>query len=142
MIIYDKHIASSFSAVSEAVHEIDTRITLICDLMQQSTLFKINFMLREMLNNAVEHGNHFDEDKKVHCVVAFEEHFMYFYITDEGSGIDLTCNPYHEECEITLSNRNRGYATVKELNFDVHIEGNRVSVSLDLSQEGGLCKKK
>ncbi len=135
MVIYDDTIQSTFDAVNSAVNQIDERITKYCKRVSSSTLFKINFMLREMLNNAVEHGNHFDIDKCVHCRVEVFDYYMYFYITDEGSGVDLTCDPRNEECEITLSTRTRGLATVRKLNFSVVIDKNTVTISLDLRQE-------
>ncbi len=135
MVIYDDTIQSTFDAVNSAVNQIDERITKYCKRVSSSTLFKINFMLREILNNAVEHGNHFDSEKVVHCRVEAFDYCLYFYITDEGSGVDLTCDPRNQECEITLSTRTRGLATVRKLNFSVVIDKNTVTISLDLRQE-------
>ncbi len=135
MVIYENTIQSTFDAVNTAVNQIDERITHYCTCVNASTLFKINFMLREILNNAVEHGNHFDADKSIHCRVEAFDYYMYFYITDEGSGVDLTCDPRNEECEITLATRTRGLATVRKLNFSVVINKNTVTISLDLRQE-------
>lgn len=141
MILYDEKIESSFDAVVDAVHEIDARIALFCHLIDSATLFKINFMLREILNNAVEHGNHFDSEKKVHCQVKVEQSRLFFVIIDQGSGIDLSCNPFTEDCVVQIAHRKRGYATIKELDFEVAIDGNKVTVILDLTEEAKLCKK-
>ncbi len=135
MVIYDNTIQSTFDAVNMAVNQIDQRITRHCSHVKPRTLFKINFMLREILNNAVEHGNHFESNKRVHCRVEVYDYYMYFYIRDEGSGVDLTCQPRNRECEITLATRTRGLATVRKLDFAVVIDQNMVTISLDLRQE-------
>ncbi len=135
MVIYDNNIQSTFDAVNLAVNQIDQRIMRHCSHVKQHTLFKINFMLREMLNNAVEHGNHFEPNKRVHCRVEVYDYYMYFYISDEGSGVDLTCQPRNSECEITLATRTRGLATVRKLDFAVVVDKNTVTISLDLRQE-------
>ncbi len=135
MVIYENSIPSTFQAVDMAVNQIDARITRHCSRVVPATLFKINFMLREMLNNAVEHGNRFAVDKRVHCRVEAFDYYMYFYITDEGGGVDLTCDPRNRECEITLATRTRGLATVRQLDFAVVVDKNTVTISLDLRQE-------
>ncbi len=133
-LLYDGEVASTFEAVDQIVKQIDQNIALYCERIDASTLFKINFMLREMLNNAVEHGNHFDADKKVQCRIEAIDDYIYFHITDQGSGVDLTCDPRSEECQFKLETRRRGLATVRKLNFDVVVNGNTVTVSFDLRQ--------
>ncbi len=135
MVIYEDTIQSSFADVNRAVKQIDGRIMRHCRQVDDATLFKINFMLREILNNAVEHGNHFDMGKRVHCRVEAFDYYIYFYISDEGSGVDLTCQPRNSECEINLTTRTRGLATVRQLDFAVVIDKNKVTISLDLRQE-------
>ncbi len=133
-ILYDGEVASTFEAVDQIVRQIDQNIVQHCDRIGASTLFKINFMLREILNNAVEHGNHFDVDKTVHCRVEADREHVFFHITDQGSGVDLTCDPRSEECEFRLETRRRGLATVRKLNFDVVVNGNTVTIAFDLRQ--------
>ncbi len=130
MVIYDDHILTSFDAVDHTVRVAQEAIAAHCPNFDGSTLFKINFMLREMLNNAVEHGNKFDENKNIHCKIESLDDRIVFHITDEGEGIVLKDGCIGGTCLENKSDRNRGFATVKQLDFNVDIHGNTVSLSL------------
>ncbi len=125
---------STFEAVDKAVKKSSKTLSAIDYLkLDDSTIFKIDFMLREMLNNAVEHGNHFDKDKIVSLRISFFDQFLIFDISDQGEGIDFCEDFFSERCQITKADRNRGFATIQKLNFHVLIKDNTVSISLDLS---------
>lgn len=134
MRIYSGTIASSFQDVNFMVLDIIEVLKTKCKLEQKDLLFKISFMLREVLNNAVEHGNHFHETKRVQCFVDYESPVLSFLIKDEGEGINLAMQPFDGHQDYTLRERHRGYALIQELNFLVDIKGNEVSVSLNLDQ--------
>lgn len=139
MRIFTGTIASSFQDANFMVLDIIELLKSKCGIDQKELLFKISFMLREVLNNAVEHGNHFDMDKKVYCQLDFEETTLIFTIRDEGSGIDTSMQPFDSKMDYLLRERHRGYALIQELNFLVEIHENAVSVKLDLSniKQGG-----
>ncbi|MCK8060790.1 MULTISPECIES: ATP-binding protein [unclassified Fusibacter] len=140
MVIYQNKIESTFVAVDGAVHRIIDALKDKCGLDNKTVLFKISFMLREMLNNAVEHGNEFDKNKMVSCEVDCSQKGLSFVISDEGEGIDFTCNPFHIADDKLLRERNRGYMTIQEMAFGVMIEGNKVTVTLELDQEAERWK--
>lgn len=141
MVIFEGQIKSTFNAVDEVVKEIDDRIKSRFEFISRRLLFNIDFMLREILNNAVEHGNHFDEGKFVWCKVVYNVPKLHFTVIDEGKG--FSTQDFHTEShdpKMLLRDRQRGHETLVEMDFDVTIEGNKVKVSLNLNQEEKLWK--
>lgn len=135
MIVYENKIASSFQAVDDTVHAIVDTLRERCGVSDKHVIFKVGFMLREVMNNAVEHGNHFDESKWVACVVSFLGRYLLFEVRDEGEGIPLSLlNPLSGD-ELLLRERQRGYETIRDMAFSIEIIGNAVYVKLDLNQE-------
>lgn len=157
MNIYENTCESNFESVDLMVKDALKTLEHKIESLSKYTLFKINFMLREMLNNAVEHGNHFDVTKKVMCRIVREGHFLKFHIKDEGAGIILcdtdavTCHNERyldikenlklekiksiNESITDIKVRNRGFDTVSLMDFSVKINHNSVWVTLDLSKE-------
>ncbi|PKM94476.1 MAG: hypothetical protein CVU84_10435 [Firmicutes bacterium HGW-Firmicutes-1] len=136
MIVYEKNIESSFQAVHEAVEEILQLLTAQWSLLDKKIVFKINFLLREIMNNAVEHGNKFAPGKKVLCRIIKESPYLILEVTDEGEGIILPNQVFDsEDVDTILRDRNRGYQLLMEMALSVSVSGNQVKVVLDLSQE-------
>lgn len=90
--------------------------------------------LRELLTNAVEHGNHCDPTRFVYCRVSTDVGgVLRIDVEDEGEGFD------HRTLERTLPEdprrvRQRGYLLVFAVCQEVHFndKGNRVSVLLTM----------
>lgn len=136
MIIYEKSIESSFQAVHEAVEEIIQLLTSQLSWLNKKIVFKINFLLREIMNNAVEHGNKFSHEKMVLCRISKESHDLILEVIDEGEGIVLSDQTFDtDDMDTILRNRNRGYPLLMEIASDVTVSGNQVTVVLDLNQE-------
>lgn len=128
MVIYDQYLASSFDAIDDGVHSIIKAIKTMCNLQDRHILFKLNFMLREILNNAVEHGNSFDPHKKVHCVIEYNKPELKFSVSDEGQGIkrsETIDADYKRE-------RQRGYPTILEMGFEIEINNTTVTLKLNI----------
>ncbi len=141
MIIFENKIESSFQAVDDVVEDILKKIKIKFQFMSTRFLFNIEFMLREILNNAVEHGNHFDLNKKVACLIEYKVPIMYFSIKDEGPGInpnDLLVETHDPKS--LLRERNRGHQTIIEMDFDIKIKGSEVNILLNLNQEVPIWK--
>ncbi len=134
MRIFSGTIASSFQDVNFMVLDIIELLKTKCDIQQKDLLFKISFMLREVLNNAVEHGNHFENEKKVECWVDYSAPDLTFVVRDEGEGINPEMKPFNVSKDYKLRERNRGYTLMQELNFMVEFKGNEVSVKLNLEK--------
>jgi len=162
MQMFRKVIQSDFQSVDETVREALSIVQMQIESLKQDTLFKINFMLREILNNAVEHGNLMQREKKISLNIAYETPLIIFQIQDEGEGFLLEheelkehhvrhAKAYHTikdnaaqelikalnelGSEEIVKTRNRGFETLRLMNFSILIDGNTVTTKLDLSQE-------
>ncbi|MBN2221391.1 MAG: ATP-binding protein [Vallitaleaceae bacterium] len=136
MIIYQKELDSSFQAVDKAVKEAEKAFLTLGSWFDSSKRFTTLFLLRELLNNAVEHGNRFHSDKKVLLQIALEDFSLQLEVKDEGQGITLPeVNFDSEDQENLLRTRNRGYQLLSQLATEIIISDNQVKVRLDFNQE-------
>lgn len=127
MVLIERKIASTFEAVHDLVEEI-LEILHSLEIEQISEEeFKFNIMLREVLNNAVEHGNQFEEHKKVYCKVELEEDILIFVVQDQGAGIELD-EYYHIMSKFPLKHRARGLELLTKYDFDYKLDGNKIVV--------------
>ncbi|MGB3366272.1 MAG: ATP-binding protein [Acidaminobacteraceae bacterium] len=125
MLVYKKKFGSSFEIVDSIVREIIEKLNEYEKLNISTLLFRISFMLRELLNNGVEHGNKFDESKFIYCEIIYHADILEFIIRDEGEGIILQ----QEDTDIdVLSERERGIATIRKLGFELRFNGTTVHV--------------
>lgn len=131
MHIFDKEIFSSFAEVDEVVKEALGELQKENIEGFEKAEFRINFMMREILNNAVEHGNHFDRTKKVQLTIEYINNVLFFKVVDEGKGIDKN---RHGINDFVLRERNRGYEVIKNFEFDVVVEGSLVEISLNMKK--------
>jgi serine/threonine-protein kinase RsbW len=102
---------------------LDERVKI---LSQVNTILKNNSILPkitenelvlvvdEAVTNAMEHGNKWDSQKKVHLAIWVEEDNIHISIEDEGDGFDFS----NHESEFTkgnkLSHRGRGISLIKK----------------------------
>ena len=136
MVVYEKSIASSFQAVDDAVSEILAILVAKWPCLNKKIVFKVNFLLRELLNNAVEHGNKFSLDKKVMCRILHDGNYLILEVKDEGEGIILSNQTFDsDDADTLLRDRKRGFPLLIEMAYHVDVAGNQVKVILDLDQE-------
>ena len=127
MIIFDQSIKSTFELAAETV---DVIIDILRDQfhMDKAVLFRVSFMLREIINNAVEHGNQFDENKSIHIQVAQSEDRFIFAVEDQGEGFVLKIAEQIPDHHLRV--RNRGIYLIKEFGFDIEVKDQRVVVHM------------
>lgn len=130
MVLYENSIISTFGAAATAVDEIVNTIKEKCGL-EKPVLFRISFMLREIINNAVEHGNLFDESKRVEVRVECFDSYLLFKVKDEGPGFSLEVLNHVPDQHLRV--RNRGILLVKEFGFDLAVENKMVTVNMPLN---------
>lgn len=131
MIVYSNAILTSFENVHHMVLEI-LEVLSANGVEDSKKIFKINFMLREILNNAVEHGNNMEEDKKVYCRVEKKDSILKFFVKDEGKGFDfLEVSECNLDMEDPLSHRTRGYSTIAAMGFNVSYKDKEVIVEIE-----------
>ncbi|MBN2898899.1 MAG: ATP-binding protein [Clostridia bacterium] len=131
MEIYDRIFYSGFAEVDEVVLEAIEALKKLNIQAFEKAEFRINFMLREILNNAVEHGNRFDRTKKVMLKILYRDNVLIFKVKDEGAGIEPLRHGIHD---FVLRERNRGYEVIKSFDFDVMLDGSIVEVSLNMNK--------
>lgn len=131
MILYNNTILTSFENVHHMVLNI-LEVLSASGVDDPKKLFKINFMLREILNNAVEHGNLMQENKRVYCRVEKKDSIYRFFVRDEGEGFDFgEVSESNLEMEDPLSHRTRGYSTIAAMGFKVSYMDKEVIVEID-----------
>lgn len=136
MLVYKETIDSTFQAVDDVVNKIHVHLIEKLPWINQKSRFQINFILREILNNAVEHGNQFNERKKVFLEIYLEDLFLKINVWDEGSGIKISDKEFDQnDVDSLLRERQRGFQLLEKLAEHVEIKGNQVSITLQLYQE-------
>jgi anti-sigma regulatory factor (Ser/Thr protein kinase) len=131
LIIYNKEIKSSFKEVDISVREILVIMKEFEDLSDDALLFKVSFVLRELMNNSVEHGNQFDINKLIKCYVAYEVPDLYIEISDEGKGF-IRSDGYYKALDNEKRERRRGLKLIEELNFKIEMEHSTIRLNLDV----------
>lgn len=146
MEIYKAEFSSTFENVNTEVLAMMEAISSQLNNLHENVLFKIKFMAREILNNAVEHGNHFNQHKYVNFIVTHEGKKITMTVIDEGEGKikipefkkleefpDENLNS--EEREYLLEERKRGYPVLYHMGFNIKVENNTVVVTIELEEE-------
>ncbi len=137
MRLFNGKISSNYRDVHLVVLDVIELLKLKCDLTDKNLLFTINFVLREVLNNAVEHGNRFDESKKISITVDYELPKIIFTVQDEGEGFTMDEEHVSQDVNYVLRERNRGMQLIRDMNFEVDVEHTQVRLVLDLKNEAG-----
>lgn len=135
MMVYNAQIGSEYDEVDRAVFQIFENLVSSGMKFDKRILFKIGFMLREILNNAVEHGNHFEKQLRIDCKVELISNQLIVEICDQGEGFDLSDLEAHDLYEPILRNRHRGYETIREMGYEIYVKDNCVTTILNLNKE-------
>lgn len=135
MRLFNGKISSNYRDVHLVVLDVIELLKLKCDLTDKNLLFTINFVLREVLNNAVEHGNRFDESKKISITVDYEPPRIIFVVQDEGDGFTMDEEHVSQDVNYVLRERNRGMQLIRDMNFEVDVEHTQVRLVLDLKND-------
>lgn len=131
-MIYKNEIQSSFKAVDVCVREILQIMEDNEKLSDDSLLFKVSFVLRELMNNSVEHGNKFDVKKHIFCDIRFEEPHLLIEISDEGKGF-VRDDGYYSALDNEKRERRRGLKLIEELEFKIEMEKSTIRLDLKVS---------
>lgn len=126
------------SSEEKSVHQIEP---IIRDMsaklnLQEEKYYDIHICCTEAVNNAIEHGNKFDTDKKVSFELIACEKAIEVIVKDEGNGFDpnAVANPLDEENIFKPSGR--GIFIIKELSDRTSIistpEGTTINFVFDL----------
>lgn len=132
MIIYKDVIPSSFKAVDICVRSVIREMESYDALQDDALLFKVSFVLRELMNNSVEHGHNFDIEKNIHCTVGYEDPFLKIEISDQGPGIKKD-QTYLQDIDNDKRERRRGLKLIEELDFNIELVDSIIRLDLDVS---------
>jgi len=55
----------------------------------ENLIWNTKFVLTEMIDNAIYHGNHLDTSKKIKINMAWKKNNFYFVVQDEGQGFNM-----------------------------------------------------
>ncbi|MCH4889877.1 ATP-binding protein [Acidaminobacter sp. JC074] len=131
-MIYKNEIQSSFKAVDVCVRDVLLLMEEHPELSDESLLFKISFVLRELMNNSVEHGNNFDINKRITCEIFYEAPVLKIEISDEGNGF-VKNDGYYKALDNDKRERRRGLKLIEDLNFIIEMEKSTIRLNLDIS---------
>ncbi|MBI9011149.1 MAG: ATP-binding protein [Clostridiales bacterium] len=131
-MIYKNEIQSSFKSVDLCVREVLQLMEKHESLSDESLLFKVSFVLRELMNNSVEHGNKFDINKSICCNIEYNAPKLMIEISDEGKGF-IRDNGYYRALDNEKRERRRGLKLIEELNFVIEMEKSTIRLNLDIS---------
>lgn len=101
--------------------------------LDPNRFFLLEFILRELINNAMEHGNQMKYEKLVRICVNLNSNFIEIEICDEGEGFEL--EQVINSCKNAdqLRTRNRGLCMILELGWRLNVDKGQVSC------KGSLC---
>ena len=126
-------LSSELTIVNNAVEEIKQFVSQYTKQNIQS----INLVLRELLNNAIEHGNKRNKSLVVTCLVEYLGHSRFrITVEDEGEGFDLMrldLRVSHDPSQI----RNRGLSLINSYvdQIESNPKGNRITVYLGIQED-------
>ncbi len=132
MSVYTVQINSTYEEVDNAVDDMVNYIQNNWQINDQHIIFTINFALRELLINAVEHGNKMIEEKKVTCKVNYSDNYMCIDVFDEGEGFKLEKRMLEIEKEDVLRLRGRGIHIMAKMGFNISVDNNHVSARISI----------
>ena len=121
---------SSYEEAAKIALFIEKFLKEECNIKNEKHLFLLSIAIRELLNNAVSHGNCFDFQKKVKLKILFENNILIVQITDEGKGFELKkdCTEFKEP----LRERCRGIWLIHEFGFEIEVQKNTVTAKINL----------
>ena len=140
----DKLILEIPSEMHLVEHAIREAVKFLADYSITDTS-RFRLVLREMLNNAIEHGNHFSDEKKVSLSITYKKppqpkndrntRFL-VEMEDEGDGFAYDTLDFSLP-EDPKKIRNRGFLLIHALseNITFNEQGNKISVIIACSDE-------
>ncbi|MCB1044991.1 MAG: ATP-binding protein [Acidobacteria bacterium] len=111
-IVYVEMRFSTSLAILDLIQPITDRI---CGQLgyDEDTRYWIWLATQEALNNAIEHGNKMDDNKKVHLWITTENGEFRIAVKDEGEGFDMSKIPDPTKPENLLKTSGRGLFYMK-----------------------------
>lgn len=107
--------------------------------VSSSAIADIAISVSEAVNNAIEHGNAGDQNKKITVKIEFKENDLYISIKDQGKGFDPGSVPNPTDKENLLKKVGRGIFIIRSLvdsiDFNFASDGTEVILRKNLNKE-------
>ncbi len=134
IITYSDQFQSTFDEVEKHVEKI--KHLLFNEKIQpnEKILFFIEYAIRELFNNAVEHGNKFVKQKLVHYSFNYSKDAFSIKVKDEGESISFKSDKNIIQEDI-LRDRKRGFESLLDLGVKIEIEEDGVQASMTFMNE-------
>ncbi|MEN8908135.1 MAG: STAS domain-containing protein [Clostridiales bacterium] len=132
---------SSFDNVNKKVNEIFSELKGNGFTIKNDFKIKFEFAIREVLNNAVEHGNKMDFNKKVNFKLEISSDIVICRVSDEGNGFSLDEVLKKENIEVIKRHRNRGIKTLIDLGFILKTYNGSVVIKIKLNKNDFMYER-
>lgn len=137
---YNSQFQSDFNNVDTQVRKACAELSIQRVKPTSEFLFIIDYALRELLNNAVEHGNQMSRDKTVRFRIILSRDELAVDVWDEGTGFDLYRFLEETKDTGTLRTRKRGLKSVRELGFWLTADHGHVRAVYPLKEDKELLE--
>ena len=127
MSILEGQFESSFQNAERAVKKIIDLVTSDHYFSAPNQRFFIDFVVRELLNNAVEYGNKNDIRKTVAYKLDNTMDYIEFSVRDQGDGFNLEEAIKADQDSGIVSVRNRGLLAAVKLNWNLSVHGGTIT---------------
>jgi serine/threonine-protein kinase RsbW len=113
-----------FSSTYQSVSQVESLIESLCEThrVPPDSFGNILIAVTEAINNAIQHGNKLDPEKKISLEFMGEEQRMVFAIEDQGDGFDYDNVPDPTEPENLEKPHGRGIFLMRNLADEVAFE--------------------
>ncbi len=134
-ITIDDHMV--LNTESQSIHKVEKYVDNLCSKLSVNSDYYGNILiaLTEAVNNAMNHGNKMDPEKKVKLSCENAEKEIGFKIEDEGEGFDYDSLPDPTDPENIDKPNGRGVFLMKHLADEVnfHNEGKIIELKFNLN---------
>ncbi len=127
-------IAGKFSETEQLLNCVLGYLHQLHHISNESTLFRISLVLREVIANAILHGNHSDCSKSIELsmIIDHRSNRLLVHVRDEGTDCDLNQIYRVSEPEAEYPARQHGVDLIHHFSSDVKIENNRLRIEFVL----------
>jgi len=127
-----KRLKFDLRSTRDSVNRVGAMLSCFFDKqgLPDEVMFDIKLATQEAVVNAAEHGNHYDEGKKIHICCETTDCAVTVIVCDEGLGFDPRCVPDPTLPENILTEDGRGIFLMRNLCDEVcfNDKGNKVTI--------------
>ncbi len=125
MYMFKRQFCSDKKVVAKNIH---TMLNIVKKIVSDDILFyDIKLIVSELIFNGLEHGNHYDINKKITFKIILNDDYIDICVQDEGKGIEYCSNSYFNN---DIYVRGRGLFIVSKLADELKINENSIEAKL------------